>query len=90
MKASLIKIKTIGVILSVMVLGHPLRSEVPPTLSITYSWAPGSQVVYTNNGVPDTAVNAAIANWNSGLSFYASCAHVTLSRTTGNDSNPLF
>jgi hypothetical protein len=39
----------------------------PPTVTITYSWAPKAYVGITINSVPSGPVSTAISNWNAGL-----------------------
>jgi hypothetical protein len=39
----------------------------PPTVTITYSWAPSSTVYVQTNNVPSGPVNTALTNWNNGI-----------------------
>jgi hypothetical protein len=39
----------------------------PPTVTISFSWPAGSQIIVVNNGVPSASVGTALQNWNTML-----------------------
>jgi hypothetical protein len=67
MRFALLILAVLACLAIVEVSSATATCSTPPTLTITYSWAPSSTIYVQTNGVPSAPVNTALANWDNGI-----------------------